>query len=221
MLIATLLLLAACKKDNDNGIPVGDDYGCMERYFIKTKDHTINSADVTTIDNVFSGNRINYSNYRYYQYKHDTVSVGPPFTLVDRKLIWVEQFDRDRRVFNGDQVFEFYNDTFHTVGWHTIGYNWVNVSRLDTVPRMSLARVRRLFRYDLEKHFPIGSNAQRIDYSDTCFVAEFGFYKQLEDKHGAAKFFKAWRVFKKNSANDRPAGYYDDETGRQLTFYLF
>jgi len=220
LLIVTLLLVTACKKEND-GVPPGEDYGCMERFFIKTKDHTINSNDVLTIDKVFSGNRINYSNYRYYQYKHDSVTVGPPSTLVDRKLVWVEQFDRDRRVFNGDQIFEFYNDTFHTVGWQAIGYNWVNVANLDTFPGMSLARVRRLFKYDLEKYYPTGSNGQRIDYSDTCFIAEFGFYKRLEDKHRTAKFYKAWRVFKKNSANDRPAGYYDDETGRQLTFYLF
>lgn len=221
LLIAILLLLASCKKDHDNGIPAGDDNGCMEQFFIKTRDHTISSTDVLMIDKLFSGNRIDNSKYRYYQYKRDTVPVGPPYANVDRKLVWVEQFDRDRRVFNADQIFEFYNDTFHSVGWHIIGYNWVNVSNLDTFPKMSLARVRRLFRYDLEKYYPTDSNSQRIDYSDTCFIAEFGFYKGIEDKYTTAKFYKAWRVFKKNSVNDRPAGFYDDETGRQLTFYLF
>ncbi|OQP65790.1 hypothetical protein A3860_14425 [Niastella vici] len=221
LLIATLLVIASCKKDHDDGIPAGEDYGCIDQMFIKTKDHTINSADVPTVDKLFSANRIDNSKFRYYQYKRDSVAIGPPYTIVDRKLIWVEQFDRDRRVFNGDQIFQFYNDTFNSVGWHTIGYNWVNVSNLDTIPRMSLARVRRLFRHDLEKYFPTDSNAQRIDYSDTCFIAEFGFYKQLADKYYTAKFYKAWRVFKKNSVNDRPAGYYDDETGRQLSFYLF
>jgi len=56
-------------------------------------------------------------------------------------------------------------------------------------------------------------------YSDTCFIAEFGFYK-LSTGSSSFKFYKAWRVFKKNSADDRPVGYYDDNSGQLLSFYL-
>jgi hypothetical protein len=143
---------------------------------------------------------------------------SPPYTKVDRKSVWVEQFDRDRRIFKGDELFVFYEDTFHSVGWQSIGYNWVSVPNLDTIPRMSLARVRRLFRHSLENYYPLTNNQGRIDYTDTCFIAEFGFYK-FQKEHDA-DFYKAWRVFKKNSPGDLPAGYYDDETGKQLTFYL-
>jgi hypothetical protein len=79
--------------------------------------------------------------------------------------------------------------------------------------------VRRLFRYDLEKYFPSDSNSIHIDYNDTCFVAEFGFYKKIIDKHQSSRFYKVWRVQKKNSVNG-PEGYYDDESGKSLSFYL-
>lgn len=223
LLIATLLVIASCKKDHDeNSIPAGEDHGCIERIFsFKTKGHTISSANVMIASNLFSKVNVDNSQFRYYEYKHDTAQyTSPPYTMRDRKMVWVERGNRGLPVFKAERLFVFWDDTLLMPN----PYDFVDVSRfvsgMDTIPNLSLPRVRRLFRHNLEKRYPTDSNAQRIDYSDTCFVAEFGFYKEILGKNRTLRFYKAWRVFKKNSVNDLPAGYYDDETGKLISFYL-
>ncbi|MBO9199467.1 MULTISPECIES: hypothetical protein [Niastella] len=216
-LIVTLLVLVSCEKD-ENTIPDGEDYGCIQRVYVKAKDHTISGADVAIVDNLFSKNKIDYSIFRYYEFRHDTIQDSyPPYTKRDRKWVRVDQYSRDLRIFNAERVFAFYNDTLPEPDFYqrTLG---PYTPQLDTTPNLSLPRVRRLFAYNLDRHLPLDSNSVRINYSDTCFSAEFGFYKEIVDKHETIKFHKAWRVFKKNSKNDRPVGYYDDETGKQIAF---
>jgi len=222
LVIATLLVIASCKKHKDDDIPGGTDDGCIQRIFIKTKDHAISSADAATVDSLFSKAKKDYSNLRYYQYKHDTIQDEyAPYAKHDRKMVWTEQHNRGLTCFNTDWLYVFVDDTYNPAGsFDNIDVSFM-VSSMDTIPISSLPRVRKLFRHDLEKYFPSDSSSNRIDYSDTCFVAEFGFYKDIINKHKDLKFYKAWRVFKKNSRNDRPVGYYDDATGKQISFWLF
>jgi hypothetical protein len=213
-LIVTLLVIVSCKKEkvDENKIPDGEDYGCIQQFYIKVKDHSISSADVITLDNLFSKNKIDNSNFRYYQYSHDIIQNDfPPYSKSDTKVIWADQFDRGLRIFKAERGFTFYNDTAYEA-------NKVPDRALskDTIPGLSLPRVRRLFRYDLERYLPKDSNGNRVDYSDTCFIAEFGFYKYKNNNY-QTKFYKAWRVQIKNSVNG-PIGYYDDESGRGVSF---
>jgi hypothetical protein len=213
-------VIASCKKDHDEDeVPAGEDYGCIERIILKTNDHSINSTDVLIVNNLFSKANIDFSQFRYYQYKHDSSNYYyAPYNIRDRKMVWVERGDRGLPVFKAERIYLFWNDTLEPNPYDVDVSRMVSV--MDTFPNSSLARVRRLFRHDLEKYYPTDNNSQRIDYSDTCFIAEFGFYKRIVDKHNTHKFNKAWRVFKKNSPADLPAGYYDDETGKKLSFYL-
>ncbi|MCS3797911.1 hypothetical protein [Niastella sp. OAS944] len=221
-LIVILLVIVSCKKEknDEEAVPEGEDYGCIERSFYKPNDHTISSNEVAIANMLFSTAKIDFSQFRYYQYKHDTGQYfRAPYTMRDKKFVWVERGDRGLRVFKGERLYLFWDDTLVEPSPTDIDVSHM-VSGMDTTSNLSLARVRRLFRHDMEMKFPTDNNSQRIDYTDTCFVAEFGFYVQTVDRQNHRKCIKAWRVAKKNSANDVPAGYYDDESGKLLTFII-
>lgn len=220
-LIVILLVIASCKKEknDEDAVPAGEDYGCIERIFpFKTNGHSINNTDVIIANSLFSRAKIDNSQFRYYKYQHDTAQYAPSI-MRDRKMVWVERGNRGLRAFNADGLYVFWDDTL-TEPYPAYLEVPPYVSNMDTVPALPLARVRKLFRHNLEKYYPTDSNGQKIDYNDTCFVAEFGFYKKFGGKHRSDQFYKAWRVFKKNSLNDLPTGYYDDGSGKRLAFKL-
>jgi hypothetical protein len=84
----------------------------------------------------------------------------------------------------------------------------VEVPALDTVPTMTLPRLRALFRYHLAIHY-----GPRNYYGDSCFSAEFGFYKKYDysASPGPDSTFKAWRVTVKNQPIAPAAFYRDDD----------
>ncbi|HEX6426262.1 MAG TPA: hypothetical protein VF008_01200 [Niastella sp.] len=206
LLIALPLLIVSCKKDHDGDQPpAGEDYGCIERIFIKKNEHTINSADVPTVDKLFSDNGINNSNFRYF--RHRLVTQQNQSTSYDKyDYIYVDQFAKDLRVFHAVGIFSFKNDILYYAE-----PNPIDVSELDTISRCTLPRLRKLFLYDLEKYY-----SRQTNYSDTCFNAEFGFLKIHGSREEGDKFIKAWRVTTKNRPL-YPEGYYDGE-GNKILF---
>ena len=67
LVVALSLIFTSCHKDAPT-----EDNGCIDRIFVNPNDHTIKSADVPIVDNLFASNGIDHSNYRYTRYKHDS-----------------------------------------------------------------------------------------------------------------------------------------------------
>jgi len=217
LVIATLLVITSCRKHHDDV-----DFGCIERTYFKAKEHTISSADVSTADKLFSKTTIDNSKLKYYRLEHDTLQDDyAPYTKHDRKIVWTLQYERGITIFNQPRVFVFLDDTL-SVRNSTKTDVSAMLSGMDTIPHSSLPRVRKLFRNYLETFFPMDNNSKRIDYTDTCFKAEFGWLKQIVGARGqGTEWCPVWRVFKKNSANNGPEAYsyFHDRTGEKLAFY--
>lgn len=217
LLIATLFVISSCKKHHDDGV----DFGCIEQLFIKAKEHAISSTDVATVDNLLSKTTIDNSKLIYSEFTHDTLQDDyAPYTKHDRKIVYANYYERGITIFNIPQVFVFLDDTL-SVRNSTIRNVSARLSGLSTTPNSSLPRVRKLFRDYLEWKFPFDNNSNRIDYTDTCFEAEFGWYIEIVGLRGdAIKYSPFWRVFKKNSSNS-PVAYFNDKTGQQTSYYSY
>jgi hypothetical protein len=218
LVIPTLLVITSCKKNHDDGV----DFGCIEQAFFKAKDHAISGADVSTVDKLFSKTTIDNSKLIYFRFDHDTVQDEyAPYTKHDRKTVWASQYERGITIFNQPRVFLFLDDTLSVSKSSNTNVSAM-LSVLDTIPNSSLPRVRKLFRNYLERYFPIDNSSNRIDYTDTCFKAEFGWLKQIVGSRGqGTEWYKVWRVSKKNSTNNDPEAYsyFHDITGEKLEFY--
>lgn len=191
LLVALPLFIAACKKDHgDNTIewPTGGDPGCIERLYINQNDHTINAADIATVDNLFERNGIDHSNFRYISYTQGTFATA--YEKHYQQIVYFDRFAKGVRFFNTEGTVVFYDDTVHQRFIKP-----VEVPALDTVPAMNLPRLRALFRYYLQTEY-----AFKNAYADSCFNAEFGFYKKYDYSAapGPDSTFKAWRVTVKN-----------------------
>jgi hypothetical protein len=203
-LIALALFMVSCKKDHDGD----EDSGCIDRIYVNKNDHDIKSADVPAADKLFSDNGIDKSNFRYIRYLHEARQRQyPPYEKWDNKVVRVDQYKNDLRVFNADMIFAFVNDKLDHVAT-----NPVDVSALDAEPHLTLPRLRKLFSDDIKKSYSFLAN-----YSDSCFCAEFGYYKKRTTSgNNENKTVKAWRVTPKNRVT--LAGYYADDDGALIYF---
>ena len=184
-----------------------EDYGCIARIFVNVKDHSIKSADIPTVDKLFSDNKIDNSNYRYTGYGHDTFQLAyTPYTKYDEKYVRVVQFAKGLQVYGSERTFLFWDGIIKDSV-----PNPVDVSALDTVPHTTLPRLRELFKEDLKKSYTFMAK-----YADSCFDAEFCFYK-LREYGKPDKFLKAWRVTARNQPY-YPMGLYDDTEGKKIYF---
>jgi hypothetical protein len=202
-LFAFTLFIVSCKKDHD-----GDqDYGCIDRIYVNKNDHEIKSADVPTVDKLLADNGLN-SDFRYTKYLHETRHRQyPPYEAYDYKNVRVDQYQNNLRVFLGGMIFSFVNDKLDFVAT-----NPVDVSTLDAEPHLTLPRLRKLFFNDIK-----GSYSFLARYSDSCFSAEFGYFKKTTTiGNNENKTVKAWRVTPMN--RDVPVGYYADDDGERIYF---
>lgn len=198
LLTACLVICAACGKSGDR---FTKDNGCVEQVTVPAPAHSINPAMVPTINNLFSKNGIDNSRFRYYRVTHDTLQTQyPPFTKYDRYVIRVDQYTNGVRIFYGEMIFHFLNDS--------LSYQSDNLTKgttLDTVPKLSIRQLRKLFLDDLQRF----DNA-RNKYNGVCFKCEFGYYNLNIGKHNAPEqLVKAWRVTPKD--HEYPVAFYKDD----------
>lgn len=197
---ACLVIVAACRKSGHSS-PLPEDRGCVERVVIPVSAHSINAADVPVINNLFSKNGIDNSRFRYYRHIHDTLKTQyPPFRWYDMHVVRLDQYTNGLPVFYGEMIFHFLDDS--------LSYLSDNVTKgtsLDTIPRLNLFQLRKLFLHTVER-FDHNSD----QYRDVCIKCEFGYYDQNVSKYGEPEqLVKAWRVTPKNS--EYPFAYFTDE----------
>jgi len=187
-----LLVLAACRQDNS--LP----NGCIERFTIAVTDHSVNPIDITTIDSLFKNNNIDNKRFRYYRYLHETTQTNYfPFSF-DSKSVRIDQFLNGVRLFNGDMVYHFKNDTLNFTGG-----NLVTETLLNTTPHSQLKQLRQYYLDDVQNKEHLGDQ-----FKDSCLEAEFGYYNLGQPSNTQNQLAKAWKVTPKNG--EYPACYYID-----------
>lgn len=211
LLLAIPLFITACKKNHDDNticvMPPGDDYGCIERLIIHKNDHTIDAADIATVDNLFARNGIDNSNFRYASYTQGTFATANPPEKHYQQIVDFDQYVKGVRYFGTEGQVVFWDDTVHQ-----IFIKPVDVPALDTVPALTLPRLRTMFKFHLQTKY-----ALKNTYGDSCFNAEFGFYKKYGYNLSPDSTFKAWRVTVKNHPAI-PVALYRDGDGSLIYF---
>lgn len=199
VLFASSLLIWSCQKQTADNVAAG---GCVERIVIPVSGHSINAADISLVNKLFLNNHIDNSKFRYYQYIHQVLST--PSSNVDDKIVKVDEYTNDLRIFAGQLTFDFKEDVFNFKG----GYP-TNGTLLNTSANLALPKLRGLFTGNIEQFDGRGAY-----YRDSCFKAEFGYFN-LNAGTGdpAEKLVKAWRITLKNSVypSEYPQAYYQDE----------
>lgn len=224
IVIAYTLTLTACTKSitTDSSITTDplsatqkalqDDNGCIERIIISATAHSIHVADIATVNNLFSSNGIDNSKFRYYWYVHDTFQTRyPPYTKYDEQAVRVDQYANGARIFTGDLVYTFWNNSFHYRGG-----NLTNGTSLDTVPKLSLGQIRKLFLNNIEQYDHAANK-----FKDSCFKAEFGYFNlNAGISYSQEVLVKAWRVTPKNSffPSEYPVAFYQDNDGKPISY---
>jgi hypothetical protein len=202
MAIAFILTLAACTKSETVLL---EDNGCIERSIIPVTAHSINDPDVSVVNDIFSTTGIDNNRFRYYQYVHDT------FQTVDEQVVKVDQYTNGLRIFTGDLVYIFWNNSFH--------YRSGDITKgtsLGTLPQLKLGQIRWLFLNSIEQ---FDNTANK--FKDSCFKAEFGYFNlNAGISYTQEDLVKAWRVTIKNSVSpsEYPIAYYRDKDG-SLIYY--
>lgn len=209
--IAIVLSVTACTKPYTSKA-LQEDSGCIERIIIPVTAHGINSSDVSTVNNLFSTNGIDNSKFRYYRYTHDTFqTLYPPYTRYDQKTVRIDQYTNGIRIFTGDLVYIFFDNNFHYRGG-----NLTNGTSLNTVPKLTLPQLRKMFLDNIEQVDHASGK-----YKDSCFKAEFGYYNlNAGISYAQEVLVKAWRVTLKNSIypSEYPIAFYQDNDGK-LIYY--
>lgn len=211
VLMAMPLFIAACKKDHDDNTaiawPTEGDPGCIERIFINKNDHAINAADIATVDNLFERNGIDHSNFRYTGYIQGTFATANPPEKHYQQIVNFDQYAKGVRYFGTDGLVVFRDDTVHQKFIKP-----VEIPALDTVPVLTLPWIRAMFRYHLQTQYTF-----RNSYVDSCFNAEFVFFKKYGYNVSPDSTFKAWRVTVKNHPVI-PVAFYRDDNGSLIYF---
>lgn len=197
LLIAMPLFITACKKDHDdNKFNPNKDYGCIERIYSNKNDHIINSADVADVNKLFADNNIDNSNFRYLQYKVDSLQA----------CVVVEQYAKGVNIFTANTIFYF------TKG--ILSYDPrtpIDVTRLDSIAHVQLPYLKWMFLNDVREW----AKGLSRNYVDSCLYTELGFYQLPGNVNTAGKFVKAWRVTGKAIY---PIGFYNDDDGSRISY---
>jgi len=195
------LTFIACNNDEPQ---LEEDYGCMERIIIPVTAHSVSDSDLPVINELFSKSGINNSNLRYARYQHDSLQTYyAPFAKKDAKVVRVDQYINGQRLFVGDMVYIFIEDSFSYKSGHVTGG-----TSLDTSKRLTLPQLRKLFLNSLQQFDKAADK-----YKDTCFKAEFGYYNlNIGTGNQNEKIVKAWRITPKNTVypSEYPVAYYED-----------
>ncbi|HEY1200488.1 MAG TPA: hypothetical protein VGE79_05885 [Niastella sp.] len=195
------LTFIACTNDEPQ---LEEDYGCMERIIIPVTAHSVSNSDLPVINELFSKSGINNSNLRYARYQHDSLQTYyPPFAKKDSKVVRVDQYINGQRLFVGDMVYIFIENSFSSKSGHV-----TNGTSLDTSKKLSLPQLRKLFLNSIQQFDKAADK-----YKDTCFKAEFGYYNlSLGTGNTNEQIVKAWRVTPKNKVypSEYPEAYYQD-----------
>jgi len=211
LLAAITITAVSCSKSSHNE-PPDNDNGCIERAFVPLSDPILTPSQIRTADSLLDAIHVNHSNYRYLGLRED--SINSRF----EQFITADQYANGLRLLTSEINYLFYNGILnYTSTTPTRG------TTLDTVPSLSLARLRTLFSSDLKKQEAQGGVGRGL--RDSCYRAEFGYYNIAAD-NAPEDLIKAWRVSIKHTGigafssypNDLPYAYYKDSNGQLIGF---
>jgi hypothetical protein len=194
----TAITTSSCSRSN----PIIKDNGLIERITIPLSDPGISPAQIRTADSLLDANHIRHYNLRYYQYYESSIPGQRDVNIV------ADQYANGLRIFDLQKVFGFRNGVL-VFGDTTMTHG----TTLDTVPSMSLSRLRSLYSTGLH----ITRDLYHVNFTDSAYKAEFG-YMNTTPYGPQETLVKAWRVSIKytgwpaNNAYDRPNGYFNDNT---------
>jgi len=209
-LAAATITTASCSKSSH---PEPPDNGCIERIFIQLSTPSLTPAQTRTIDSLLGLNHINHDNYRYLSLRQDSINGR------SEQIILVDQYANGLRLFTSQIGYVFYDGILHYTG----GGPTTQGTTPDTIPSLSLTRLRTLFSNDIKKREFKGSVTYGL--RDSCYKAEFGYY-DLAANNAPENLIKAWRVSIKYTGNgplfgypdDYPYAYYKDSNGELIGF---
>jgi hypothetical protein len=206
-LLFLTLTFYACTKQQ-----LAEDSGCIERLIIPENEHSINMADIASANALFLNNNIDNSKYRYNSYIHDsTQTYFSPYAKFDNKVVMVDEYTNGLKIFTGQLVFTFKNEVFNFKG----GYP-TNGTTLNATPMLTIGQLRKLFLNHIEQFDHKG-----IQYKDSCFTAEFGYYNlNAGTSYAPENLIKAWSLTLKNRnyPSNYPVAFYQDTDGK-LIYY--
>lgn len=173
LLASWSLLAAACSRSTS------PDNGCIQRIVIKPSDPGLDAWKKQTADSIMDAHHIDHSNTRYYRLDTSTFGIVAPYA------IRLDQYTNGLRIFNDDMLFIFPKN----IPFDRAGFSRTKGTTLDTIPFLSLSRLRAMFTADLRR------NAQTVTpgLTDSCYKAEFGYYN-LSTAEEPEHLVKAWRV---------------------------
>jgi hypothetical protein len=209
--IAIVVSVTACTKPYTSKA-LQENRGCIERIIIPVTAYGIKPADVATVNNLFRNSGIDNTKFRYYRYTHDTFqTLYPPYVRYDQKTIRVDQYTNGLRIFTGDFIYIFFENSVHYKGG-----NLTNGTSLNMIPKLTLSQLRKMFLENIERF-----DHTSAKYKDSCFKAEFGYYNlNAGISYAQEVLVKAWRVTLKNSIypSEYPIAFYEDNDGK-LIYY--
>ncbi|PSL25879.1 hypothetical protein [Chitinophaga ginsengisoli] len=207
--IICIMIFSACSKHENNVLP--EDNGCIERIYLPVTAHSVSSADVTTINGLFSNNQIANGNLRYYKYSRDIFqTLYSPYTKYDQQIVEVNQYTNGLRIFVRDLSYSFWDQRFHLrSGEITKG------TSLDTLHQLTLPQLRGLFLASVQQFDKAADK-----FKDVCLKAEFGYYNlNIGVSYAPEVLVKAWRITPLNSVypSEYPIAYYQDN-GKLISY---
>jgi hypothetical protein len=177
LLSACVLITASCSKSHTS-----PDNGCIERLVLKQSDPLLAPSQMHSADSLFDANHIDHSNFRYLLYSSGSVNGHL------EQNVPVDQYLNGLRLFNSHITYQFFDGVLDP----SI-YTWQPRpslgTTLDTVPHLTLPRLRALFTRDLNAHKGYVSPG----VTDSCYQAEFGYYNTAVNP-APESLVKAWLV---------------------------
>lgn len=197
----------ACSKTQTSPAGFSSDNGCIQDITQPASAHALSASQVAAANSLFDRNRIGHANFRYFQYRRDSLTNFAAPTRVLSELVQVHEYVNGLKVFTAQQNFIFWNGIFHYRAGSLAGS-----TLLPNVPVLATPQVRGLFR-DAMARFD-----SRNGIENQCVSAEFGYYNLAANKGGVAteNVVRAWRVTKEGQ--EYPLAYFQDADG-QLIYY--
>ena len=154
-------------------------------------------SEIKLIKSLFTGNRMDYANYQFYQLDTDDLGFNH---------VRCYQFVNNLKVFSADLIFHFnQNNSFYLVSGTQI-----KSIKLDDKPSLNRKKVVELF---VQKVSQEKASMVDKDIAKGCFEIEFG-YVGLDDSNG--KFAKAWKA--KPAGRDYPYAYINDDNSEVIYY---
>jgi hypothetical protein len=195
-----ILSVTGCKKTS-----LDTDNGCITRV---TRDFSINAIDSAADVQLLQQNNIPTSNLVFISPKDNSVITNSTGTNIFTVFIALQKAN-GLLIFNSGVAFHFKNNLYSS----TLGQTYNPVLNLGTTPKLSLPQVRKLFINAAANNNIYG----HVNYTDSCLVAQFGYYDIDLGGGTGPNIVPAWMV---TTSSRFPIVYIRDDNKTLIAFYF-